>query len=388
MLRVKSSIKSLVLVETAKWSYMVLIGILAAETIFHSLSTSFNVSVDFHDPICEFLFYCASESLVLTEIQYTKGNNNGNAPFELNRSFILHIPHRFLSPTQLESESDSRFLSDWVVFINVLYCSVYCFRERGGMDVMGMSDNFLLNHTPPHPTHSGRVSSSNYNNEWRSMRRHDGQSLNSVAVETTFDLANFDASSSGNCYWPSAENFSHTQTQTLCDADTLEQWFSTDVQTQTSRNRSVVSRQQQSRWTDSGSGAIPKNHEISSADWLSHHDASLWLVWQAGKSMCDWWAELHFSDVIGWHCELCSTLPLYCSTDSDEDVGERVGWREETYYVYMDMPKTVIRQSKRREWTSSALVDPADLTVEVIFSLLTNILSNGVPDGAVGNQLG
>ncbi|VDN97830.1 unnamed protein product [Rodentolepis nana] len=87
------------------------------------------------------------------------------------------------------------------------------------------------------------------------MRRHDGQSLNSVAVETTFDLANFDASSSGNCYWPSAENFSHTQTQTICDANTLEQWFSTDVQTQTCKNRPVAaSRLQESNWTHSSSG--------------------------------------------------------------------------------------------------------------------------------------
>lgn len=95
------------------------------------------------------------------------------------------------------------------------------------------------------------ANSSTFSSEWRGIRRHEGHTLNSVAVETTFDLANFDANSSGNCYWPSAENFSHTETQTVCDAATLEQWFSTDVQTQTSRNRSV---QQQSSWTNSANG--------------------------------------------------------------------------------------------------------------------------------------
>ncbi|KAM7541766.1 hypothetical protein Aperf_G00000017604 [Anoplocephala perfoliata] len=98
------------------------------------------------------------------------------------------------------------------------------------------------------------TNSSTYNNEWRGMRRPDGQSLNSVAVETTFDLANFDASSSGNCYWPSADSFAHMQTQTNGEAASLEDWFSTDVQTQTSTTRtgSVVSRLQQSGWTDNG----------------------------------------------------------------------------------------------------------------------------------------
>ncbi|EUB64118.1 ATM interactor [Echinococcus granulosus] len=85
-----------------------------------------------------------------------------------------------------------------------------------------------------------------YSGEWRNLRRLDGQSANSVAVETTLDLANFDASNSGNCYWPPAESFAHMQTQTVCDADDLEQWFN-NVHTQTST--AAASTQQQSSWT-------------------------------------------------------------------------------------------------------------------------------------------
>ncbi|VDK22091.1 unnamed protein product [Taenia asiatica] len=87
-----------------------------------------------------------------------------------------------------------------------------------------------------------------YSNEWRSLRRPDDQSANSVAVETTFDLANFDASNSGNCYWPPAESFAHMQTQTVSDAGDLEQWFNT-VQTQTSTTAASTRQQQQSSWT-------------------------------------------------------------------------------------------------------------------------------------------
>uniref|UniRef100_A0A915EVD3 C2H2-type domain-containing protein n=1 Tax=Echinococcus canadensis TaxID=519352 RepID=A0A915EVD3_9CEST len=88
-----------------------------------------------------------------------------------------------------------------------------------------------------------------YSGEWRNLRRPDGQSANSVAVETTLDLANFDASNSGNCYWPPAESFAHMQTQTVCDADDLEQWFN-NVQTQTSTAAaSTQQQQQQSSWT-------------------------------------------------------------------------------------------------------------------------------------------
>ncbi|KAL5108203.1 ATM interactor [Taenia crassiceps] len=90
-----------------------------------------------------------------------------------------------------------------------------------------------------------------YSSEWRSLRRPDDQSANSVAVETTFDLANFDASNSGNCYWPPAESFAHMQTQTVCDAEDLEQWL-TNVQTQTSTTATSTQQQQQqqqSSWT-------------------------------------------------------------------------------------------------------------------------------------------
>ncbi|KAL5962894.1 hypothetical protein TSMEX_009370 [Taenia solium] len=87
-----------------------------------------------------------------------------------------------------------------------------------------------------------------YSSEWRSLRRPDDQSANSVAVETTFDLANFDASNSGNCYWPLAESFAHMQTQTVSDAGDLEQWFNT-VQTQTSTTAASTQQQQQSSWT-------------------------------------------------------------------------------------------------------------------------------------------
>lgn len=79
------------------------------------------------------------------------------------------------------------------------------------------------------------------------MRRPDGHSANSVAVETTLDLADFDQSSSGNCYWPPAESFAHMQTQTVCDVDDLEQWFNS-VQTQTQATQQQQ-QQQQSSWT-------------------------------------------------------------------------------------------------------------------------------------------
>ncbi|VDM30726.1 unnamed protein product [Hydatigera taeniaeformis] len=94
-------------------------------------------------------------------------------------------------------------------------------------------------------------STSPYSSDWRSLHRPDGQSANSVAVETTFDLTNFDASNSGNCYWPPAESFAHMQTQTVCDAGDLEQWFN-NVQTQTSTtaiSTQQQQQQQQSSWT-------------------------------------------------------------------------------------------------------------------------------------------
>ncbi|BHF68684.1 hypothetical protein SprV_0301172300 [Sparganum proliferum] len=54
---------------------------------------------------------------------------------------------------------------------------------------------------------------------------------NSVAVETTVDLMNFNDSNAGNCCWSPADSFSHMQTQTTGDAE-LDQWLNS-VHTQT-----------------------------------------------------------------------------------------------------------------------------------------------------------
>ncbi|VDK36230.1 unnamed protein product [Dibothriocephalus latus] len=54
---------------------------------------------------------------------------------------------------------------------------------------------------------------------------------NSVAVETTVDLMNFNDSNAGNCCWSPADSFAHMQTQTTGDAE-LDQWLNS-VHTQT-----------------------------------------------------------------------------------------------------------------------------------------------------------
>lgn len=55
---------------------------------------------------------------------------------------------------------------------------------------------------------------------------------NSVAVETTFDLAEFDPSSSGNCCWPTADSFTNIHTQTVWDPAEFSDWLN-NRQTQT-----------------------------------------------------------------------------------------------------------------------------------------------------------
>uniref|UniRef100_A0A5K3FLU5 C2H2-type domain-containing protein n=3 Tax=Mesocestoides corti TaxID=53468 RepID=A0A5K3FLU5_MESCO len=90
---------------------------------------------------------------------------------------------------------------------------------------------------------------------WRPMQRTNQPSLcaksvqmhsaNSVALETTLDLDNFDPNSSGNCFWPTSYSFSNTETQTVFDP-AFDQWLNS-VQTQTTT--CPQGRQHQSNWT-------------------------------------------------------------------------------------------------------------------------------------------
>ncbi|VDL93387.1 unnamed protein product [Schistocephalus solidus] len=77
---------------------------------------------------------------------------------------------------------------------------------------------------------------------------------NSVAVETTVDLMNFNDNNAGNCCWSPADSFSHMQTQTTGDAE-LDQWLnSVHTQTAFQQTASGVAASSSASWLSTDNG--------------------------------------------------------------------------------------------------------------------------------------